>query len=168
MKKLLSSLVLFGALVGSAYAQEIWPIDFGLVDLIHRPADVVGLRLGIPYGQNNSITGIDIGLYGQSEYAWALQFNLTSCQVRDEMGGLQVSLLNGAGHLTGMQIGLWNVVTTSVEGFQIGLLNLADDVTGMQIGVVNRTETMHGYQIGLVNVIRQSPLPCTAVINFAF
>ena len=137
------------------------------MDLIHRPSDVAGLRLGIPYGLNDSVTGIDIGLWGKSDYAWAIQVNVIQNSVRDEMGGLQVSLVNEAGHLTGMQVGLWNQAAT-MEGFQIGILNLADGVNGMQIGLINRTENMHGYQIGLVNVIRESSVPFAPVINFLF
>ena len=87
MKKVLSGLVLLGVLVSGAFAQDTWPVDLGLIDWIHRPSDVAGLRLGIPYGQNDSVTGIDIGLYGASDYAWALQFNLLSNQVRDEKIG---------------------------------------------------------------------------------
>ena len=167
MKKLLSSLVLLSVLAGGALAQDTWPIDIGLIDWIHRPSDVAGLRLGIPYGLNEQVTGIDLGLYGQSDYAWAIQVNLLSNQVRDEMGGLQVSILNQAGHLTGMQVGLWNNAATA-EGFQIGLLNLADEMTGIQIGIVNRTEIMHGYQFGLCNVIRESSVPFCVVMNFSF
>ena len=167
MKKLLSSLIFAGVLVSGAMAQDTWPVDFAFLDWIHRPADVAGLRIGIPYGQNDSVTGIDIGLWGKSDYAWAIQVNVVHNVVRDEMGGIQVSCVNDAGHLTGLQVGLWNMAPT-MEGFQIGLLNLADQVDGLQIGLVNRTEIMHGYQIGLVNVIRESPVPFAPIMNFYF
>lgn len=167
MKKLLSSLILVGVVATGVLAQDTWPVDVSFIDWFHRPADVAGLRLGIPYGVNDSVTGLDIGLWGKSDYAWAIQVNVVHNIVRDEMGGIQISCVNDAGHLTGMQIGLWNQAPT-MEGFQIGLLNLADNVNGLQIGVVNRTELMHGYQIGLVNVIRESPVPFAPVINFLF
>jgi hypothetical protein len=167
MKKLLSSLILVGVVATGALAQDTWPVDVSFLDWIHRPADVAGLRLGIPYGINDSVTGLDFGLWGKSDYAWAIQVNVAENRVRDEMGGIQISCVNDAGHLTGMQIGLWNQAPT-MEGFQIGLLNLADNVNGLQIGVINRTELMHGYQIGLVNVIRESPVPFAPVINFLF
>ncbi|MEI8242672.1 MAG: hypothetical protein WCI17_05345 [bacterium] len=165
MKKLLSSLVLAGVMATGALAQDIWPVDISFLDWIHRPADVAGLRLAVPYGINDSVTGLDIGLWGKSDYAWAIQINVLHNKVRDEMGGIQISCLNDAGHLTGMQIGLWNTAPT-MEGFQIGLLNLADQVDGLQIGLINRTEIMKGYQIGLVNVIRESSVPFAPVINF--
>ena len=167
MKKLLSCMILAITLTSGAVAQDIWPIDVSCFDWIHRPSDVAGLRIGIPYGLNDSITGVDIGLWGKSDYAWALQFNVLSSIARDQMGGLQASLYNQAGNLIGIQVGLWNNAATA-QGFQIGLLNLADQFDGIQIGVVNRTEVMHGYQFGLVNVIRESPVPFCTVVNFYF
>ena len=167
MKKLFATLVLVGAMAAGALAQDTWPVDVSCFDWIHRPADVAGLRLGIPYGLNDAVTGIDIGIWGKSDYAWAFQFNLLSNIVRDEMGGLQVSLFNQAGNLTGIQVGLWNNAATAA-GAQIGLLNLADQIEGFQIGIVNRTELMHGYQFGLVNVIRESPVPFCTIVNFSF
>ncbi len=168
MKKLLSSLVLVGVLVVGARAQDTWPTDIAFVqDWFHQPADVVGLRLGIPYGSNQSVTGFDIGLWGQSDYAWAFQVNVVANIVHEDMGGVQVGLYNEAGHLTGIQVGLWNHAPT-LEGFQFGVINLADEADGMQVGLINRTEMMHGYQIGLVNVIRGSSVPFCTVINFSF
>lgn len=167
MKKLLSSLFLAGSMAVGALAQDTWPVDVSFMDWIHRPADVAGLRLGLPYGVNDSVTGVDIGLWGKSDYAWAIQINVLHNNVRDEMGGIQISCLNDAGHLDGIQIGLWNMAA-SADGFQIGLLNLTDQMYGFQIGLVNRTEIMHGYQIGLVNVIRESSVPFAPVINFHF
>ncbi|MEI6210279.1 MAG: hypothetical protein WCR06_01510 [bacterium] len=167
MKKLLSSLVLAGMMATGALAQDTWPVEISFLDWIYRPSDVAGLRLAVPYGINDSVTGVDIGLWGKSDYAWAFQFNALHNKVRDRMGGLQVSCLNDAGDLTGMQVGLWNMAATA-EGFQIGLLNLTDQMDGMQIGIINRTELMHGYQIGLVNVIRESSVPFAPIINFCF
>lgn len=167
MKKLLSSLVLAGSIAFGALAQDTWPVDVSFLDWIHRPADVAGLRLGLPYGINDSVTGIDIGLWGKSDYAWAIQINLLQNAVRDEMGGIQVGCVNDAGVLSGLQVGLWNTAPT-MQGFQIGLLNLADQAEGLQIGIVNRTEIMHGYQIGLVNVIRESSVPFAPIVNFHF
>lgn len=167
MKKLLSSLVLASVMATGALAQDTWPVDISFLDWIYRPSDVAGLRLAVPYGVNDSITGVDIGLWGKSDYAWAIQLNVLHNKVRDEMGGIQISCLNDAGHLTGMQVGLWNMAATAA-GFQIGLLNLTDQFEGLQVGIINRTENMHGYQIGLVNVIRESSVPFAPGINFFF
>jgi hypothetical protein len=165
MKKLVAGLMIIGCMVGSIWAQDTWPVDLSFMDWVHRPADVAGLRVGIPYGSNDSITGLDVGLWGRSDYAWAIQVNVLHNKVRDEMGGCQVSLLNDAGHLAGVQIGLWNQAP-SMDGMQIGLLNLADEAEGFQIGIVNRTELMHGYQIGLFNIIRESTVPFVPFVNF--
>lgn len=167
MKKLLSSLALVGVMASGALAQDTWPVDLSFLDWIHRPADVAGLRVGIPFGLNDSVTGVDVGFWGQSDYFWGIQVNVVENHVRDEVGAIQVACINDAGHLTGLQVGLWNTAAT-MQGFQVGLLNLADQAEGLQIGVVNRCELMHGYQIGLVNVIIESPVPFAPVVNFSF
>jgi hypothetical protein len=168
MKKLLSSLLLAGVLVAGARAQEMLPVDIAFIqDWWYRPSEVIGLRMGIPYAKNDSLTGLDIGFWGESDYAWAIQINLVASMVHDTMGGLQIGGYCEAGHLTGVQIGLWNHAPTT-EGCQIGLVNLADETEGLQIGLINRTEMMHGYQIGLINVIRESPVPFCVGINLSF
>ncbi len=167
MKKLLSSLALVGALTTGVLAQDIWPLDISMFDWIARPTEVVGLRVGVPYGFNSAVTGFDVGLVGQSQHAWAFQVNAFYSCVNDTMGGLQVASVNYAGHLTGIQVSLWNTAQT-MNGLQVGVINLADQVEGFQIGLINRTELMHGYQIGLVNVIRESPVPFAPVVNFMF
>ena len=167
MRKHLCSLLVALVTVSGALAEETCPIELSFMDWLYRPSDVAGLRLGIPFGKNDAVTGVDVGFWGQSDYAWAFQFNVVANVVRDDMGGLQVALYNFAGNLTGIQVGLWNRALTGA-GAQIGLLNLADQINGFQIGVVNRTEIMHGYQIGLVNVIRESPVPFFTILNFYF
>ena len=167
MRKHLCSLLVALVTVSGAFAEETWPVELSFMDWLYRPSDVAGLRIGIPYGMNDAVTGIDVGFWGQANYAWAFQVNVVANVVRDRMGGLQFALYNYGGDLTGIQVGLWNRVLSG-EGLQIGLLNLADQFNGFQLGVVNRTETMHGYQIGLVNGIRESPVPFCTILNFYF
>jgi hypothetical protein len=36
------------------------------------------------------------------------------------------------------------------------------------VGIINRSETMHGYQFGLVNIIRAAELQFCPIVNIGF
>jgi hypothetical protein len=50
------------------------------------------------------------------------------------------------GSVSGLQAGLFNHVSHDLNGFQLGLFNVADDVTGFQVGLINRTVSLRGIQ----------------------
>lgn len=152
MKKLLASLVLASVMVGGACADDTWPVDLSFLDLIAAPANVAGVRVAIPYGANKTVTGFDIGLWGNADRAWAVQIDVLGNVVRDEMGGAQVGIYNVANHLTGIQFGVYNAAPT-VDGAQVGIWNQAERVTGVQFGVVNNAEQMQGIQFGFFNYV---------------
>ncbi len=130
--------------------------------------DVAGLRLNLPRGYNDSVTGVDLGLIGESAYMWGLQVNLLGNLVKDRAGAIQISLYNDVdGKLTGLQVGGWNNARCA-EGLQVGLLNLSDEYYGVQVGLVNRSNYLYGFQVGLINVIRGSPVPFMPIINIGF
>ena len=79
----------------------------------------------------------------------ALGFNWTE----GAFSGLQLSCVNSAGRLNGLQVGLFNA---------------AEKGAGVQVGVINRSDRLEGLQIGLFNVNRDSSLPFSPIINFAF
>jgi hypothetical protein len=158
MKKVLFGWMLAGLVAFSASAAEKvhWPVWFAFNDV--EDVDVVGLRLNLPSGQCEQVTGLDLGLIGHSHYYNGLQLNLWHNDVKDALQGWQIGCYNtaGLGDSFGLQVGiLWNEAGT-IYGGQIGLVNLADYAEGFQIGLINRVEDMHGYQIGLVNIIRSS------------
>jgi hypothetical protein len=169
MKKVMFGLVLAGLVVFSASAAEKvrWPVWFAFND--SENVDVVGLRLNLPSGRCEQVTGIDIGFIGRSQYYNGLQLNLLRNDVTDQLAGWQIGCYNSAGaaDMVGIQTGLWNESQT-VYGFQVGLVNLADYAKGFQVGIVNRVEGMHGYQIGLINVMRDGRVPFCPFINIGF
>ena len=86
--------------------------------------------------------------------------------------GIQIAgLYNGSGDARGIQIsGLCNRAQ-SVRGIQIGLINFTTElssVRGIQIGLINATKELFGLQIGLVNYVRESPVPILPIINLKF
>ena len=90
----------------------------------------------------------------------------------DDVQGIQIAgLFNGEGEVRGIQIaGLFNWAK-SVRGIQIGLINFTTElssVRGIQIGLINATKELFGLQIGLVNYVRESPVPILPIINLKF
>lgn len=169
MKKMLFALVLVGLMgFGANAAEKVrWPVWFAFND--EEDIDVVGLRLNIPSGRCEQVSGLDIGLIGRSHYYYGIQLNLLRNDVEDELAGWQIGCYNSAGlaEVLGLQTGLWNEAG-SFYGVQVGLINLADYSHGLQVGLVNRVEGMRGYQIGLINIIRDSEVPFMPLINIGF
>ncbi len=169
MKRVLSGLVLACLVVFGAQAAEKvrWPVWFAFNDV--EDIDVIGLRLNLPSGQCEQVSGLDLGLIGRSQYFNGIQINLLRNSVTDALAGWQIGCYNSAGldNMLGLQTGLWNESKT-MYGLQLGLVNLADYAEGFQVGLVNRTEGMHGYQIGLINIIRDSQVPFCPLVNIGF
>lgn len=144
-----------------------WPVWLAFNST--KNIDVIGLRLTLPYGECEGVTGIDLGIYGRCRYFEGFQFNILRNEALDVMAGVQVGLYNSAGRadLTGIQVGLWNEAR-SIHGVQVGIINVADTVQGCQFGLINRVESMYGFQLGGVNVIRESELAFFPIMNVGF
>jgi|GEM_PF-3543994 len=141
----------------------VWPP----VQLVCPDSDVRGLKLNLPYTDNQRVQGIDVGLVSGSEIFGGIQVNLGNW-VRDLASGIQVGLANSDGAMEGLSIGLMNRVDTRLTGMQIGLLNQAEEAGGMQIGLINTADSMVGIQVGLVNVMRDCRVPCLPIMLFQF
>lgn len=147
----------------------VWPAFFAVCEY-PSAVDVVGLRVTIPYStRQESVTGIDLGLWGRSLYFEGLQLNVLRNDVKDGMSGIQIGLYNsiGRGEMLGVQVGLWNEAGC-LRGVQAGLVNIAGEAQGFQVGLVNRAETMYGYQVGLINIIRDAELQFCPIVNIGF
>ena len=147
----------------------VWPAFFAISQW-PRSADVIGLRLTIPFSTSQeNVTGLDVGFWGRSLYFEGVQLNVLRSDVVDSMAGFQAGIYNsiGRGDLLGVQVGLWNE-SMSLRGVQVGLVNVIGDGAGLQVGLINRAETMHGYQIGVINVIRDAELQFMPVLNIGF
>ena len=144
-----------------------WPVWLAFNSI--EDIDVIGLRLTLPYGECESVTGFDLGVYGRCRYFEGLQANILRNEALDAMAGVQVGIYNSAGRadLSGLQIGLWNEVR-DMRGVQVGIINVADTIQGFQIGLINRAESMYGFQVGGVNVIRESELAFFPIVNIGF
>lgn len=161
---------LAGSSASSTKAQKtVWPAFFALSQW-PRTADVVGLRLTIPFSSaQENVTGLDLGFWGKSIYFEGLQVNVLRNHVIDGAAGFQVGIYNtvGSGELLGLQVGLWNEAL-AMSGAQVGLVNVAGEARGFQVGIINRAETMTGYQVGVINIIRDAELRFCPLVNIGF
>lgn len=103
--------------------------------------DAYGIRIGIPvaHGKKSYVAGLEFGIVGA----------MTS-----HVCGVQTSLI-------------FTSASNKVEGLQMSLVNSAENVEGLQLGLVN-TARGRSFQIGLINIIRNSPLVCFPFINARF
>ena len=73
------------------------------------------------------------------------------------VSGLRLNLIYGRNRaLRGLDLGLFNEVTERVEGFQLGVGNLAGDLTGLQLGFFNSAASSEAgcCQLGVVNMLQ--------------
>ena len=154
----------------STATKASWPVwlAFNSVEDI----DVIGLRMTLPYGKCEGVTGFDLGIYGSCRYFEGLQVNILRNEALDVMSGIQVGIYNSAGAAAswgsvGLQVGLFNEAR-SINGVQVGIVNIADRVYGLQVGLINRAESAYGFQVGGVNINRDSDLTFCPIVNIGF
>lgn len=148
---------------------DVWPAFCAIGEFPASP-DVVGVRITIPFStRQETVTGVDVGLWGRALNFEGIQVSVLRNDVKDGMAGIQAGVYNsiGRGEMLGVQLGLWNEAGC-VRGAQAGLVNIAGEAQGLQIGLINRAETMYGYQIGLINVIRDAELQFCPIVNVGF
>ena len=147
----------------------VWPAVFAFCEWPASP-DLVGLRVTLPYStRQETVTGIDIGLWGRCKDFEGIQLSALRNDVKDTLGGIQVGLYNSANRadLFVIQVGLVNE-TQGFRGVQAGLINVTGDGEGFQVGLINRAETFHGFQVGVINVIRDAEVPVLPLANIGF
>lgn len=108
------------------------------------------LALGIVNGSYGQSAGLSVGVMNYAENYRGVQgglFNFTE----NEFGGWQ------GGPLFGLLLSVVNYTGGTMQGFQCGVVNYAGSLTGLQLGVVNCAEVADsGVQIGVVNIMPQN------------
>lgn len=130
---------------------------------------VNGLRLNIPYGNNKTVSGIDLGIANKSENLYGLGCAAFISHRTNEMYGVNISgIFNlSQGTDNGFSFaGFYNEVET-VNGVQVtALATRAKKVNGVQIGLLNTAHKMNGVQIGILNYCKDQPFRYTLFFNF--
>ena len=172
MKKFLAFFAFLMVGMYSASAYDTTPFQIGIwppkYQIVTEDINVSGLKINLPFGGNDNIQGVDLGLAATAKKTSALQVNVFVNRTHEEFTGLQFAILNQSGNSNGVILGGMNVTEDKTKGIQVGIINSSMGTRGLQIGLINYTETMTGIQIGLVNIITESVVPFFPIINFCF
>jgi hypothetical protein len=174
-----------GALAEPAALMAAAGAQFGAPG-IRAPSDpdVDGFRFSILYGDNENMSGLDLGFVAMSEsrtlsgVALVLGFH----KLRGDMdGGAAFSFANfHGGSDSGLNAAFINKVNNAPDGVDFGFVNLADghtmlDIGGLnlsdsstaQLGFINITKKIEGFQLGFINIAQNGFLPVFPFFNFA-
>lgn len=190
-------ILLTAAILIFAHQELCWafcyPLQMSVIpsaQLISEKESICGLRLNIPVGKNEEVTGIDIGLIGSAETKRGIQLNIINGGTNNDglaiaglfnfnsgsVRGVQVAPLANLNFnyrtppdMVGLQVAIFlNSNGGDLTGAQIGIFNYADSVHGLQIGLFNKAHKLYGIQIGLINHATNGAIPYLPVINVAF
>ena len=142
---------------------------FAPLQIFPETASVYGLRLTFPYGNNNTLAGIDIGIANETNNLYGISLAAFLSNRSENMYGINLTgfiNLSGGDEVGLSMAGFYNEVKT-LEGVQTALLyNQAHVVKGVQFGLVNYCRDMRGAQVGIFNVCKSQPFPFTFLFNF--
>ncbi|MBQ9368626.1 MAG: hypothetical protein IJT83_12660 [Victivallales bacterium] len=172
MKRALVIAFLLVAALSTVSAYDTTPFQFGIwpskFQIVPEEINVSGLKINFPFGGNDYIQGVDLGIASTSLDTSALQINILVNRAHENFSGLQFAILNQAGRSNGIILGGFNITDESVRGIEVGIINSSMECRGLQVGLINYTEMMTGLQIGLINIITGSVVPVFPIINFCF
>ena len=156
MKYLTFIIILFISTIVHANDKPIQIALFSPLQIFAEEYDITGVRLNLLYGNNSSVTGLDVGLANRTseKMSYGVQFGVLGIAERG---------------FTGWQYNTVNVCHMEFSGFQLGLVNYVDDANGFMLGVVNYARRLKGLQIGLFNLIEAGGVaPVLPIVNWAF
>jgi hypothetical protein len=115
---------------------------------------------------SEGISGLRLNLlYGRNASLTGIDVGLVNVVSGDAVG-FQWGAVGVTGSFLGFQDNLVNINQGKLRGLQVGFFNHAERVEGLQLGLVNHAGTIHGLQIGFVNVIdRGGWLPVCVIVN---
>ena len=163
MKKLLvtvATLFFMLLVIGNTnlFAQEK-PIQLALfnpVQIAPEESSITGVRLSLLYGKNANMNGIDLGLV-----------NVTT---GDQVGVQWGAVGYNEGNFNGWQDNIVSITKGDFVGLQSGAVTYnGSKMNGLQIAIVNYAASLHGLQLGLINIIGKGGfLPVFPIFNFSF
>ena len=146
---------------------------FNPIQLFDESFDVYGVRLTLAYGVNNSIYGVDAGLYCRTTGdQYGFQSALVVCSREGTSSGVTCATVGNLskGYESGVSLaGLFNIAEGEFTGLQAGgLVSRAKKFSGLQISFFNHCDDFYGVQFGLINVCKKQSIPFTFFLNFRF
>jgi hypothetical protein len=105
--------------------------------------------------RDTEIRGISLNIWGENpQHGFTLGFVNGST---GKSGGFTMGLYNYSEDYNGVQFGMVNYSKGVYVGWQDGWVNISKEFHGLQTGIVNYTESLHGVQLGLVNIVKENP-----------
>ena len=111
----------------------------------------VGFQATCGYNYSDKFAGMQAGVVNTSA----------------DFAGIQAAAVNVSDNAAGIQAGVCVNIADKLGGAQFGLYNQAQEADGLQAGLVN-VSMKSGFQIGLVNYIKDGWIPVFPLINFKF
>jgi hypothetical protein len=176
-------ILVLSLLVFSEAALAETPFQFAAPNL-RAPDDpnVSGIRFAVIHGKNQSVRGVDLGLFSLSETRnlSGLSAVLGMGKLNGDMSGCATGLINvHTGRDTGVNAAFVNRINTLESGANLGFVNVSDgytmldlgglnvsDRSSVQLGFINVTRKITGVQIGLLNLAENGFLPMFPFFNF--
>jgi hypothetical protein len=169
-------------LANAAFAETAFQFAVPGANMPDDP-EVSGMRFSLIYGENQSMSGFDLGLLSLSETSRMSGLAMVAGvhKVADEMSsGAAFSLVIAhAGRDSGMNGGFITLVNDTEGALNLGFVIIAKgatlvDVGGInvskssttQIGFLNITKKLEAFQFGFLNMAENGFLPIFPVFNF--
>jgi hypothetical protein len=146
------------------------------MQLVDDDDDITGVRLNLLYGKNANVYGVDLGLVNHvSGEMKGWQLGVVNL-VDERYEGWQAGIVNLAREdFKGLQFAAPSILPLANfarrgEGAQIAwAFNRSERFSGFQLSLVNVADDMHGLQVGLVNIIRSNrDHPVLPLVNWKF
>jgi len=142
---------------------------FAPLQIFSEKNSIYGLRLSLPYGKNDTLVGVDLGIANKLNSLYGISFAALLSQRTNNMYGINLSgVFNiSKGDDIGVSLaGFYNNVK-DLKGLQCAVLyNQAVNVKGLQFGLVNYCHDMQGVQLGVINFCKTQPFPFVLFFNF--
>lgn len=176
----LGMIALAGAFLPSTARAQENPFQIAFIgptmQLVDDDEDVRGIRLNLIYGVNRNVSGLDLGLINHVKGSMAgVQFGIVN-MADGGLSGWQSGVVNVTqGQFTGLQWSPWSLLSLAnladaAEGAQVAAaFNKAEYMRGFQLSLVNVADDMYGVQVGLINIIRsKAKYPIIPIVNWKF
>jgi len=157
----------------SGSAEQVIQLSvFNPIQLHPEETSVRGVRLGLIYGKNHNLTGVDYA-YGVNRLTGSmvgLQSGFWN-DVDGDFTGWQSGAVNiTRGDFLGLQSGAVNITKGNVQGVQSGLVNMSGSLEGVQFGIYNQSDDIvQGLQVGLLNFNgNKDPFQFLPIVNWHF
>ena len=148
------------SLFTAAVCTAATPLQLGVagesLQLAAPDTPVIGLRLNLPFSENQTAAGLDLGLFSLSDNFTGIRLNAFSW-AEAPSGGATLALFDSCTDYAGAQLAFFGTASGTFTGLQMGAFPYAAALRGVQIGIVTRAGDLRGLQIGLLNIVPDSP-----------